>query len=183
MPITNQVEGDAADESRRYLVGPMIEVVLPHGIGFEFDALYSRFGYSSSLGNFAFYNSIRVRANSWEFPLLAKYRFHAGPVHPFALVGYVPRTVSGKDSEAGYIVHIDTGNRDYGSSTTSTNYDTGQGLTAGGGIEIRAGRIHIAPEVRYIHWSHPLFYDYGPQGYFVQTRQSEVEFLVGLTWR
>jgi hypothetical protein len=147
------------------------------------DALYSRFGYSSDFGNFAGYTAIGVRANSWEFPLLAKYRFHPPLVRPYAIMGYSPRTVSGSENASGYIVHIDTGNRTYFSNSSGTNYGVGHGFVAGGGVELGAGHIHIAPEVRYIRWKDPLFYDYGPQGYFVTTPQNQVELLVGLSWR
>lgn len=183
VPITSQVEGYATDESRRYVVGPMVEVALPHGLGFEADALYSRFGYSTNFGNFAGYTAIGVRANSWEFPFLAKYRFHLPLGRPYAIAGYSPRRVSGTENASGYVVHIDTGSRTDFSNSSATGYATVHGLVAGGGIELSVGRVRIAPETRYIHWNRSVFYDSGPQGYFVTTPQDQVEFLLGLTWR
>src|SRR6476661_3389813 len=73
--VTSDVDGDAASESKLYLVGPMVDVALPYHFSFEADALYSRFGYTSTTyGLLGDSFTERVRANSWEFPLLAKYR-------------------------------------------------------------------------------------------------------------
>ena len=37
---TNDVEGSGTSESKRYLVGPAVEVILPFRIAVEVDALY-----------------------------------------------------------------------------------------------------------------------------------------------
>lgn len=57
------------------------------------------------------------------------------------------------------------------------------GVVAGGGIEFAAGRIHVAPEVRYIRWKDPLYAEYGSRGYYVAVPQNEVQILIGLSWR
>jgi hypothetical protein len=62
--------GAATSESKRYVVGPEVEVGLPLGLGVEVDALYRREGYSSLFSNFAGSNYSQERANSWEFPML-----------------------------------------------------------------------------------------------------------------
>src|SRR5271170_6359332 len=43
----------ATTESKRYVVGPEVEVGLPFGFGVEVDALYRRDGYSYNFSNFA----------------------------------------------------------------------------------------------------------------------------------
>lgn len=50
-----------------FVVGPMLELRLPLGIGAEFDMLWKR--YQQKAG------SEGITDSSWEFPLLAKYRF------------------------------------------------------------------------------------------------------------
>ena len=89
--LTSQFEGFGVSESRPYLIGPMVAVGLPHGFGVELDALYSRFGYSSTgtdiLGG-SYFN--RARANQWQFPILLKRRLPIPLARPYALVGYVP---------------------------------------------------------------------------------------------
>ena len=49
---TDDVIGATA-ESRRYVVGPMVELGLPWSFGVESDALYHRSGYLTGYGNFA----------------------------------------------------------------------------------------------------------------------------------
>src|ERR1700691_4429097 len=67
--LTNDTEAPAMGESKRYIVGPMIELGLPLGFAVEADALYSREGYY-----FAFNGALVQSTNSWAFPLLLKYR-------------------------------------------------------------------------------------------------------------
>jgi hypothetical protein len=58
----------------RYVIGPMVELRLPFGIGIEADLLYRRY----TLGG---------TVNHWEFPILAKYRFPGPIVHPYVAAG------------------------------------------------------------------------------------------------
>ncbi len=74
--------------SKRYVVGPALDIGLPLGFGVEVDALYRREGFQTSFGN-AFYSaSSQERANSWEFPILLKYRLPVPVIKPFVEVGY-----------------------------------------------------------------------------------------------
>jgi hypothetical protein len=63
----------ATSESKRYVVGPMVVLGLPHGFSLEFDALYRRVGYrtSDSFAGLVSSNE-RFRGNSWEFPILLR---------------------------------------------------------------------------------------------------------------
>jgi hypothetical protein len=58
---------DRADQSRRYVVGPFVEVGFGPRVAIEVDALYSRFGAATGSGS--------VRGHSVEFPVLGKYYF------------------------------------------------------------------------------------------------------------
>src|ERR1700687_3368158 len=80
---TDDLSGDATSESKRYVVGPAVEIALPLNLGIEFDALYRRGGYRSSFGNFAGSFTDRERANSWEFPILLKYRVPVPIIQPY----------------------------------------------------------------------------------------------------
>src|SRR5690349_7233262 len=68
--FTGEASGRATSESKRYTVGPLLELGLPFGLGVEFDALYNREGYDASFSNFGGSSFERERANSWQFPLL-----------------------------------------------------------------------------------------------------------------
>jgi hypothetical protein len=75
-PEANVAGAEAAFklESRFYDVGPMIEIGITHGFAVEFDALYHRQGFFSAFYHDTAYYTSRERDNSWEFPLLLKYK-------------------------------------------------------------------------------------------------------------
>src|SRR5207248_1068448 len=78
VPFTSAVEGiGPSPAAKRYTVGPMVEIGLPFSFAFEADGLYRRTGYDAIAGNLGTVSNSRVRANSWEFPLLAK--SYSGP--------------------------------------------------------------------------------------------------------
>src|SRR5690349_6500920 len=71
--------------TKRYLIGPTIEFHLPARFSIEIDALYKRLGYQfDATGPFV---SSRTVANTWEFPLLAKFEILPGPIRPFVDAG------------------------------------------------------------------------------------------------
>src|SRR5438132_39357 len=84
----------ATGVSKRYVIGPAVDIGLALGFGVEVDALYRREGYQTSFGSFAYNIFSGERANSWEFPMLLKYRI------PFSFleVGYAPRVIHGSIS-------------------------------------------------------------------------------------
>ena len=101
-----------------------------------------------------------------------------------ALGGYAPLGTSGTGTASGVGVDF-YGNRTLilPNSSTRTDYGLDHGLVAGGGLQFGGGHLRIAPEIRYIRWTHPLFYEYGSHGYYIQVPQNEVQLLVGITWR
>jgi hypothetical protein len=56
------------------------------------------------------------------------------------------------------------------------------GVVVGGGLRLKAGLVRIAPEVRYTRWGGRPIDDQGSRGFFVQSRQNQVDLLVGLTF-
>ncbi len=146
-------------ESRFYDVGPMIEMDLTHGLAVEFDALYHRQGFF-----YTFYHSTqnytsRERENSWEFPLLLKYRRRFSVLNPFIQGGVAARTMSGGfGSDAGFI--------------------------AGGGLEFNRGRLRLAPQFRYARWATaPVSGLYYSLGSIYSSNQNQVDVLVGIVWK
>jgi hypothetical protein len=181
---TNDVEGFATSESKIYSVGPNIEVGLPHRFSFEFDALYNRFGYSyASTDILGEANIGRSRANSWEFPLLMKYRLTGGAIAPYVLAGYAPRTMSGT------VVYTGFSFTSLGGPAAPYRFSQNQpcgvshGLVAGGGIRVPAGRLRITPEVRYLRWKDSPYDEEGSRGFYIFVPQNEVQILVGVGWK
>src|SRR5947209_2197149 len=108
--IPDDVSGfGVSSESRLYLIGPMVEFRLPLRLGIEVDALYSRLGYRYSVGTIGGFSTSRARANSWEVPLLLKYRLPVPLVHPYISAGVAPRYASGTISTEGVNIDLGTG--------------------------------------------------------------------------
>ena len=183
VPFTEQTSN--ADESRRYIVGPSVEVRLPAGFAIEADALYQRIGNTSffsvlpasigsgvSLGTpgvTSFVN--RVRGNSWEFPVLGKYYFrpHTAAWQPYAASGWAFRTIGFHDAVSEtYIDEKGVSHPLNYRSQFRTGPDVGAVFAAG--IRFHRGRLAVLPEVRYTRWG----------GSDNLTRKNEAGFLLGV---
>lgn len=182
--VTSDVNGAADSESKFYRVGPMVEVTLPHRFSFEADFLYSRFGYSSTTyGLLGESFTERMRANAWEFPLLAKYRLRGSGAHPFLLVGYAPRTAKARFDDTGYTANFyDSSLRTPYRSSYESSLGTDHAVVAGGGMAFRKGSFRITPEVRYLRWKRPLYSYSGSRGYYLALEQNEVQALLGISF-
>lgn len=118
---------ERSDNSKRYVVGPSLEIAFPFRVAVEVDALYSRFGAGS------------LRGHSVEFPVLGKYYFSGqdAAIRPYASGGVSFRNI-----------WLDENRR--GSGLRGT--DPAIGAVAAGGVAFRLGPLKIAPEIRYTRW-------------------------------
>ena len=172
--------------TRRYTFGASGELRLSGAFGFEADALYHRMGYvgivnfTSSASGAVDDTAIDVKGNSWDFPLMAKYRF-GRVVRPYIVGGGVLRYVGPVRGKGTHTI----GSLVTGTSTT-TAIDTTDpselrkrfypGLTVGGGVEFSAGRLRVLSEFRYTRWTANIS---GPGG-LLRFAPNQAEFLVGL---
>jgi hypothetical protein len=80
--------------TRRYTLGPSAEWRLKPRVGLEFDALHKRIGFvrteNTSVSGVTIDSSVEVSGNSWDFPMMAKYRWDAR-VAPYVASGFVLR--------------------------------------------------------------------------------------------
>jgi outer membrane protein with beta-barrel domain len=166
--------------TNRYVVGPTVEVALPHGFGFELDALYKRLHFNGTTTSIDVVTQEKTTANSWEFPLLLKYKPTEGGIRPFVDAGVsfhsiadVKQLVSTRVIPRPVAVVTATDN------PPELNDNFNAGFVLGGGIELRAPLIHISPEIRYTRWGSENFRS--PSG-FLNSSQNQVEFLVGFTF-
>jgi hypothetical protein len=170
----------ATSQSRRYVVGPAVQVNLPLSFAIEFEALYRRQGYSTSNGTALYTSSIRESDNVWEFPLLARYRI---PLHGmFADVGWAPRIMSGYSDESGSYLSTPA-TYTYYSRRIRMDWPTTHGLVVGGGTQFVAGHMEFAPEARYIRWNRQAVYGYFPDGPSYGSNQNQLDFMLGISWR
>jgi len=191
VPLTSVAESNGPSPgAKRYIVGPMIEIGLPFAFAFEADALYRRTGYDTIAGGLGTVSNTRLRANSWEFPLLAKYYFGPStvPVRFYATGGYVLRYMSGFDiSVHSYGTDLFTGRpidftTHIGSTQDYVRDNPAHGFVVGGGARFHVGHFAVAPEGRYTRWGGITFDQFGSHGFFVQSRQNQADVLVGITF-
>jgi len=167
--------------TNRYIVGPTAELRLPFGLGVEFDVLYRHFGYASTgllSGVTSTITNSNTTSNAWEFPLLAKYRFHGKLFRPFVDAGVSWDKLSGLTQTVTRTVASVT-NTSTTSSPAELANDTSRGFVMGGGIDVKVLLIHLSPEVRYTHWGSSHFVD--PIG-LISSKKNQAEFLLGITF-
>ncbi|MGO9257055.1 MAG: hypothetical protein ACLQU1_12235 [Bryobacteraceae bacterium] len=111
------------------MAGPVMEIHLPRHLSVELDGFYRplREHYKTVLDNGTVYSSVTyTEAATWQFPVLAKYRFRLGKVNPSA--------------EAGPSFRL---------PVVSLPAD---GVTGGAGVEMHWHALHIAPAFRFTRW-------------------------------
>jgi opacity protein-like surface antigen len=166
--------------TKRYIIGPMVQVGLPAGFAVEFDALYRRLNYESNSSLVDVMTNTRTTGNAWEFPLVLKYRFlHTPIVKPYVEAGVAWDTLSGmKQSITNTIFPNRTTTTTTGNPAELRNSTT-TGFVVGGGVDIHV-LLHISPEVRYTHWGAEHFRD--TVNGLLHSNQNQAEFLVGFTF-
>ncbi|MGB9457476.1 MAG: outer membrane beta-barrel protein [Bryobacteraceae bacterium] len=180
LPQTNLLDvvqtPDTTAMTNRYVFGPEVEVRLPHGLSIEFDALYRHFSYINYEAFAASTITTIGSAGNWEFPLVAKYRFSGKIVRPYVELGVAWDVLSGlKNTSSETPCSQVCENTNYPPTTESQRT---VGVVVGGGIDIHAAFMHVAPGIRYTRWA---------QQYFnldddLHSSQNQVEFLVGFTF-
>jgi hypothetical protein len=163
--------------SKPYLVGPVIEVGLPYHFALEADALYSRLGNTAYIPLIANESFIRTIANSWEFPLLVKYRLPVPRVLPYMSVGVAPRRAGGTI----HTIHYGF----YPGDVTFSSVDwhaRDHALVLGGGVAIKLWHFRITPEIRYLRWDVPTRPSSSDTTYYLSVPQNEAQMLLGIGW-
>lgn len=172
----------ATSVSKRYAVGPALEIGLPLQLEIEVDALYRREGYQASFDGQLSSVFADERANSWEFPIVLKYRFQSPVARPFVEAGYAPRVIHGSISSNGFD-DLPPSGLQYYASRAGTNWPISHGIVVGGGVQIAIGRLHLSPELRYTRWSNNAISGYYDDGPSWQSTQNQVDVLLGVSWR
>lgn len=145
-------------DAKDYIVGPFVQLRLPFGLAVEADGLYRPLSFASStqLPNLSYNYSSRFV--TWEFPILAQYRFR------FPIV-------------SSYI----EGGPSFRTTTANTRYLSNQGLAFGAGVSIHALLLRVSPEIRYTRWEtdSSVISRTGVPAY---SNQNQVEFLIGIAF-
>ena len=182
VPLTDfiqTVQNVSTSVPNRYILGATVELRLPLGFGIEGDALYRRLHYQATLSNpLSGVTTDRTTANSWEFPLLVKYRFPTRIVRPYVDAGVAWDTLSGlTDTVTQTIAPTPTSTRTTSTPAALQNTTT-TGFVMGAGLDVHALVIHLSPEIRYTRWTSPHFNLNG----VLNSNQNQAEFLLGITF-
>ncbi len=165
----NYAHFDFVDNSKGYVLGPMFELRLPFGLGFEADAMYRHGKYRlATFNGFTRAGS----ANSWQFPLLAKYRFLTKAIRPYADAGFAFDKLTGVSEGAV---------QSFGNVALPARAGSriGKGVVLGAGIDIHAV-LHFEPELRYTRWGGSQYQDQFYDG--VRVSRNQVQLLLGITF-
>lgn len=154
----------------RYIIGPTAELHLPFGLGVEVDALYRHMSYTGSGVFQGLSAASNFNSGNWEFPVLAKYRFHGKIARPFVDAGVAWDTLSGVSQSVAQSVS--------NGSVTVVKKNTTTGFVLGGGIDLHVV-LHIIPEIRYTRWGSTQVID---PTTLLKSNQNQAEFLVGITF-
>jgi len=181
LPLTDflsEVQGTSATTTNRYLFGPEVEVRLPLGLGIEFDALYRHFSYTNVLGSVGNAVTSVGSSGNWEFPLVAKYKFPSKIVRPYVEAGVAWDTLMGlKNTASAAVCTSNVCTNVLLAPPAATSKGT-MGVVIGGGIDIHAIVIHVAPEIRFTRWAQEYFNLSG----VLNSGRNQAEFLVGFTF-
>ena len=149
----------AISDAGGYIVGPTLEVRIVRGLSLVGDALYKPLHYKHGATFHADGTPIGfapATVVTWQFPLLAKYRFSSGKLKPFLEGGPAFRTAGNLNA------------------TNPSNH----GVSAGVGLEGQWRALSLAPSIRYTRWAKDRY----PWSHDVQTRSDQVEFQFRFLW-
>jgi hypothetical protein len=165
--------------TKRYIIGPTAELRLPFGLGVEFDALYRRLNYEGSTSLIDVFTNSRTTGNSWEFPLLVKYRFPSHIIHPYVAAGPAWDTLTGLQQSITRTVLPSNQTTTTTGQPAELKNTTTTGFVIGGGLDIHALVVRLSPEFRYTRWGSQQFAE--PSG-LLQSNRNQAEFLLGIAF-
>ena len=160
--------GSLSQSYTHFTIGPMVELRLPFGFGVEADLLYKRLSSDYSIQGF----SASASANSWETPILAKYRFGFPLVKPYVGAGPSFRWLT-------------NANMSVNCGPVCAQFqpvENSAGFAMEGGVEIKLLLIRIAPELRYTRWGSRAFELTSGGSTIFHSSENQAEFLVGITF-
>lgn len=168
-----------ATTSHRLTYGPMVELSLPFNLGVEADLLYRRMSYEGA-GNLDTYSlDESTSMNSWDVPILLKWRSGTGPARWFLSAG---PTFRGLTQIKARIEHIALPEDSFVTTTNKppalqNRFNTG--LTLGAGLEGGAPRARVAVELRFTRWGLDNFRDVSG---LLRTGRNQLDLMVGVAF-
>jgi hypothetical protein len=169
--------GVLSSESKRYIVGPTVDIRLTKRFSVEADVLYQRLGFTGNYGyGIGNYGYVRERSNSWQFPAILKYRLPVLPLHPYVGIGYPAQILGWSDIASGA-----RGYTPYRNEHSTGEFPVTHGIVFSGGVSLAAGHLRLTPELRYTYSPYP-YLSVGYQNGWWISNQNEVSVMMGIRW-
>jgi hypothetical protein len=190
VPLTDVVESESSvlffqAETKRYTIGPVVDIGLPLGFGIEVGAMYKRFNQKSitiTTTGFIFTPEesfpIQQNANisavghSWEFPVAFQYHFFKSLIRPYVEGGVSFNHLSNVYIFDNVFPIVGPRTLPFTIGPTRGSFSRVGGLI-GMGLDFNLHVIHVAPGLRYTH--------YGDTRSWLPATNA-VDFLLGLTF-
>jgi hypothetical protein len=201
VPLTGLLRGRCCQEvptqTRRYTIGPVVDIGLPLGFGVEFGALYKRFDQQSyAVTTTGYVNwddetgyaiqqtaGISAVGHSWEFPVAVQYHFFKSAIRPYVEGGVSLNRLSNVYSAQ------TTPYPPYPSSlqlpftiTPLRGSFTRVGPLFGMGVDVKLHRIHVTPGLRYTRYNKLSWPFTACSSGSACRGNNAVDFLVGFTF-
>ncbi len=167
--------------SKPYIVGPAVELHLRSRLALEFDALYRHTGYRMRVQIVNIVDQAKTVTDSWEFPLVMKYRVFSTRISPTLAAGVTFRHLANLHST----YETSTGSfysLQQSDSARELRTKNNWGGVVGIGIETRIWKIRTLPQMRYTRWNSDAFRDpqWDANTKTVKSSRDQFDFLVGI---
>jgi len=159
-------------------LGPTVGLKLYSRLDIRFEAVYKRFGYqwrTPPASGLSVYST--AQGHSWEYPLLATYRFGSGKVRPF-LGGGLNLGGTAKGTSTDQFTDATSGLPVVTTLESQTTHGLPMAYHIVGGVEWRFTRLSIRPELRYTRWNPDT-----TSGSIVSNRRNQFEPVFGITFQ
>jgi hypothetical protein len=141
--------------TKRYTIGPIVDIGLPWGFGIEIGAMYKRFDqqvgqvtvtFTDDNGQFAgtlTRPAVSSAGQSLEIPLAIQYHFRGPLLHPYVEAGFSYNHLSDVFGPGGPDLR----------PPPPKNSEDRAGFLLGAGVAFKLHRIHLAPGLRYTRYT------------------------------
>ncbi|PWU01813.1 MAG: hypothetical protein C5B51_22090 [Terriglobia bacterium] len=168
-----------AADKMPFALGPTVDIGIFSRLSLETGVMFYRLGRQSNLGVFTYpENSITLlsgttHGRALEIPVLGKFymRGQRSNFRPFVTGGLaIRRTSLDADYGASILSGASTGTFVAGPPQSRTTIKWNADPSAGAGVDFKAGRFHLEPQVHYSYWG---------AGKNSLIRKNQVQFLLG----
>jgi hypothetical protein len=155
--------GEFPTQTKRYTIGPVVDIGLLLGFGVEFGAMYKRFDQQSlavtTIGfttddetSYPIQQTAGISAvgHSWEFPVAVQYHFFKSAIRPYVEGGVSLNRLSNVYSFKN--APIDFRQLPFTFVPLRDSF-TRVGPLFGMGVDVKLHRIHVTPGLRYTHYN------------------------------